>query len=144
MCILDVVLEPRAGTDIVDWTHSLARGARAIAGWGLTLALLWGFAELGERVVRMLGLAVPGSVVGMVLLWVALEAGWVKADWVAGGAGRLLSLLGLLFVPAGAGFVQFIGAGVLWLEVGAVVIAGALVTLAVSAGVVDRLVAGDE
>jgi holin-like protein len=100
------------------------------------VAVLWGFADLGDVITRLVGLAIPGSVIGMLLLWVALEARIVRLRWVDGGSRLLLAVLGLLFVPAGAGFVQFLGVGTAWLEVGAIVVVGSLLTLGVTAQVV--------
>ena len=118
-----------------------AAHARRIAGIALGVGVLWGFAGAGDLVAAAAGLPMPGSVIGMLLLWAALEARVVRIAWIDDGAGMLLAALGLLFVPAGAGFVQFTHAGTLWLEVGAVVVAGSLLTLAVSAHIVQRAVA---
>ncbi len=67
------------------------------------LAILLAFQLAGEALAPHLPLAMPGSVTGMVLLAVALFAGWVRIDRVRGAADALLSRLGLFFVPAGVG-----------------------------------------
>jgi holin-like protein len=113
----------------------VARAARILAG----VAILWSFASLGGVIVRALGAPIPGSVVGMLLMWLALEAGVVRLRWVQSGAAALLTVLGLLFVPAGAGFVQFTAAGTLWLEILAIVVIGCLISLAVSGHVSQLL-----
>ena len=70
---------------------------------------------LGEAATRAFGLPVPGPVVGLVLLFLLLQAGtargWFGRERVAASgtgavAGALLANLGLLFVPAGAGVVS--------------------------------------
>jgi holin-like protein len=104
------------------------------------VAGLWAFAGLGELVVGATGLPLPGSVAGMLLLWAALEGGVVRLEWLDAGARSLLAVLGLLFVPAGVGFVQFTDAGPVWLLVAAVTGAGALLTLAITGHVVQRAV----
>jgi holin-like protein len=106
------------------------------------LVWLWAFLALGDVAVAALPLPLPGSVVGMVLLWVALESGAVRLAWLERGAGTLLGTLGLLFVPAGVGFVQFLGAGGTWAVAALVIGVGALVTLAVSGHVVQHSVRG--
>jgi holin-like protein len=103
------------------------------------IAILWLFLLAGQGLADLLGLPLPGSVVGMVLLWGALEAGVVRLAWVERGAGVLLGILGLLFVPAGVGVIEYADAGMLWLGVGAVIVGGVLVTLAVTGLVVQRL-----
>jgi holin-like protein len=104
------------------------------------IAWLWAFLGLGELAVRATQLPLPGSVAGMLALWVALETGVVRLEWLDRGAGSLLAVLGLLFVPAGVGFLQFTDAGRAWIAVAVVVSAGALITLAVTGHVVQRAV----
>ena len=102
------------------------------------VAWLWAFLGLGSALVDGLGLPLPGSVAGMLLLWAALEAGAVRLEWLERGASSLLGVLGLLFVPAGVGLAQYAGAWTLWLAVIATVLVGALATLAVTGHVVQR------
>ena len=102
------------------------------------IAWLWAFLGLGTAAVDLLALPLPGSVAGMLLLWAALEARAVRLEWLERGAGSLLGVLGLLFVPAGVGLVQYAGAGPLWVAVIATVLLGTLATLAVTGHVVQR------
>jgi holin-like protein len=74
----------------------------------------------------------------MLLLWAALEARLIRLEWLEHGAGSLLGVLGLLFVPAGVGLVQYAGAGPLWLAVLATVLLGTLATLAVTGHLTQR------
>lgn len=74
----------------------------------------------------------------MVLLWGALEAGIVRLSWLQDGAGLLLGWLGLLFVPAGVGFIAFLDAGWVWAAALAVSALGGLVTVGLVGLVVDR------
>lgn len=102
------------------------------------LAVLLAFFALGTLVADGLGLPLPGSVLGMVALWGALEAGVIRMAWVEEGATRLLGVLGFLFVPAGAGFVAFVDAGWTWLGAVAVTGAGAVATIALTGLVAER------
>lgn len=70
---------------------------------------------VGEVAVRAAGLRVPGPLIGLALLvaLLALAARWGKVDpetvettAVGRTATGLIGILGLLFVPAGAGVVQ--------------------------------------
>lgn len=73
--------------------------------------MLWllGFWFLGEVVVRTLGLPVPGAVVGMLALFVALQVRRPRSDGgLLTAADGLLAHLQLLFVPAGVGIVAFL------------------------------------
>ena len=74
-----------------------------------TILLL--FQCLGEGIVFLLKLPIPGPVAGMLLLMSALIA-WPKLqDMVEQGANTLLSHLSLLFVPAGVGIVATAASG---------------------------------
>ena len=109
---------------------------RIVAG----IAWLWLFLAAGNLAVHALGAPVPGSVVGMLLLWGALETKLVRLQWLERGAQSVLGVLGLLFVPAGVGFLQFAGAGRVWIAVAITVGVGALVTLGVTGRVAQRAV----
>lgn len=84
--------------------------ARFVLGLGLLLA----FAAAGQALTGALGLPLPGSVVGLVLLWAALGVRLVRLHWITDAADGLLGVLGLLFIPATVGFLQFLGAGAAW------------------------------
>ena len=68
---------------------------------GLTWLLV--FQCLGEVLVRLLRLPVPGPVAGMVLLFVALRLRAAVPAPLENAADGLLRHLSLLFVPAGVG-----------------------------------------
>lgn len=82
----------------------------------LSLILLCQLA--GEIFVRGLGLPIPGPVIGLVLLFMALIArdhmpmlamGPLAKDEVESTSKGMLQYLSLLFVPAGVGVVQQLG-----------------------------------
>lgn len=116
---------------------AVRRCASAVVG----VAVLWAFALAGGVIAHAIGIDVPGSVVGMLLAWAALESGLVPARLLTTGAGVLLAVLGLLFVPAGVGVVQFLHAGDVWLQALAVVVVGSLLTLTVTGHLVQLLLA---
>ena len=78
---------------------------RLLTGFTLLLALQ----IAGEALVRLFSLAVPGPVLGLLLLLCALAALPGTAALVEEAAGALLSHLSLLFVPAGVGVVVHLG-----------------------------------
>ncbi len=89
------------------------------------LLVLLGCQLVGEFVVRLLGVPVPGPVVGMVVLLAVLQVWEPSRDaGVVRVAEGLLRHLQLLFVPAGVGVVQYlsvIGASAVPLVVGLLV-----------------------
>lgn len=67
---------------------------------GLTLLLI--AQALGEMLVRLTGLPLPGPVLGLLLMWAALQ--WAPLrQTVQPAAEGLLAHLSLLFVPVGVG-----------------------------------------
>ena len=70
------------------------------------LALLLVFQLAGEAVVRALGVALPGPVLGLAFLVAFFASAGPPSDETAKVADGLLAHLSLLFVPAGVGVVQ--------------------------------------
>lgn len=96
-----------------------------------TILLL--FQCLGEGVVFMLGLPLPGPVAGMLLLLAALVARPTLLKAVEEGANTLLSHLSLLFIPAGVGILATAASGSgHWLAILAALVGSTVLTLAVT------------
>lgn len=74
---------------------------------GITLLLVYQL--VGEITVRLLGLPIPGPVLGMVMLFVTLMIRGKAPDSVDQASTALLSHLSLLFVPAGVGMMAHFG-----------------------------------
>ncbi len=97
------------------------------------------FQLLGEAVSRFAHLPVPGPVIGMVLL-----AGWYIArrrepsQQLSSTADGLLSVLGLLFIPAGVGIVANLPLlRSAWLPITVALIGSTLLTLIATAAVMQ-------
>ncbi|WP_345792697.1 CidA/LrgA family protein [Thauera sp. JM12B12] len=71
------------------------------------LTLLLVFQLVGEVIARGLALPVPGPVIGMALLFLALMLRGGPGEDLRQTAGSLLQHLSLLFVPAGTGIVLY-------------------------------------
>ncbi|RDV00066.1 CidA/LrgA family protein [Trinickia dinghuensis] len=117
--------------------ESLTGVARIVAQSAL-LAAVWFVADFASR---HLDLPIPGSVVGLGVLLVALLTGGIRPRWVKAGADWLLSELLLFFVPAAVAVVQY---GGLFKSDGwrlaLVVICGTLTVLVAVAFTVDQAV----
>ncbi|WP_205843791.1 CidA/LrgA family protein [Nakamurella deserti] len=116
-----------------------------VAGWLGSFAVLVVFQLLGTAVVALTGVDLPGTVVGLALLGLALTVGARGRTWrrqrVEPAADTLLELLPLLFVPAGVGVVAYLP--VLGDHLGAVVVALVLsfaATLLTTGGILELLV----
>ena len=98
---------------------------------------------IGEVLVQMLAMPVPGPVIGMLLLFLSL--------WVRGGlpeplrdtANGILQHLSLLFVPAGVGvMVHYSRVSGEWLPILVALLASTALAIAVSALVMQALMRG--
>jgi putative effector of murein hydrolase LrgA (UPF0299 family) len=106
----------------------------------VAFAILLVFQCLGEVISHALALPVPGPVIGMLLLFLALLFSPALMERVEATGNALLSHLSLLFVPAGAGIVATAGSVQgHWLAVLASLVGGTLLTLTVTALVVRTL-----
>ncbi|MBL1271086.1 MAG: CidA/LrgA family protein [Oceanospirillales bacterium] len=74
---------------------------------GITLLLVYQLA--GEIIVRLLGVPIPGPVLGMVMLFVTMMIRGQAPESVEQASTALLSHLSLLFVPAGVGMMTHFG-----------------------------------
>ena len=72
---------------------------------GLVILLVFQFA--GDFLSELLNLPIPGDVVGMALMLLALISGVVKEESLHQAADLLLSYMALLFVPAGVGVMLY-------------------------------------
>ncbi|WP_231633109.1 CidA/LrgA family protein [Numidum massiliense] len=63
---------------------------------------------VGTWLQRAFHLFVPGSIIGMLLLFFFLMTGLVKEEWLASGADPLLRYLPLLFLPTIIGVIDFL------------------------------------
>ncbi|MEF2278843.1 CidA/LrgA family protein [Deinococcus sp. YIM 134068] len=119
-------------------TRALPAPVRLVLGLGI----LVGFAALGTGLITVLRLPLPGSVVGMVLLWAALSLGLVRLHWIEAAADGLLGVLGLLFVPATVGVIEYLSAGAAWALWLLVMLAGLLLGAGTAGVLASRLVRG--
>ncbi len=100
----------------------------------IQLIVLYGFYIVGEWLRDLFDLPLPGSIIGFLLLFIALLLKIYPLKWIESGAQFLLAFLSLYFIPATVGVIQygelFTGKG-LWLIVIASV--STLLTMGVSA-----------
>lgn len=97
------------------------------------IAVLLLFQCLGEGIVFVFHLPLPGPVVGMLLLMAALMAFPSLLALVERAANTLLSNLSLLFIPAGVGIVVAAGSGSgHWVAIIAALVVSTVLALAVT------------
>ncbi|WP_427813545.1 CidA/LrgA family protein [Enterococcus sp. 22-H-5-01] len=74
------------------------------------LSLLLLYSVVGEGLRLFLGLPVPGSIIGILLLFLSFQTKLLKPSDIEETANFLLNNLTILFVPAGVGLMQYYGA----------------------------------
>lgn len=75
----------------------------------LQLGLILAFLALGELVIFLTGIPVSSSIIGMLLLTLALKVKIIKPRHVDKIADFLVHNLGFFFVPAGVGLMNCLG-----------------------------------
>lgn len=99
---------------------------------GITLLLVYQL--VGEISVRLLGLTVPGPVLGMIMLFVTLLIRGRAGSALNSASSALLSHLSLLFVPAGVGLmVHFHRIASEWLPISLALVLGSIITMMATA-----------
>jgi len=73
----------------------------------IQILILFIFYFVGDLIVTLLNLKFPGSIVGLVLLWLCLYFKWLDVRIVADGANLLITFLTLFFIPSTVGIVQY-------------------------------------
>lgn len=107
------------------------------------IALLLVFQLLGEALARLAHLPLPGPVLGMALLFLALILRPSLGDLLGGTVDGLLRHLGLLFVPAGVGVSLHLGLlAQEWLPILVALVGSTVLGMIVTALVLSRLLRG--
>ena len=70
--------------------------------------VIFGCLALGEVIVWATGIKLPSSIIGMLILTLLLQLGWVKLGWVERLSQLLISNLGFFFVPPGVALILYL------------------------------------
>lgn len=62
---------------------------------------------VGELIVWLTGISIPGSIIGMILLMALLEMNVIKLEWVKPMADVLVKNLGFFFIPPGVALMLY-------------------------------------
>ncbi|GAA5221210.1 CidA/LrgA family protein [Membranihabitans marinus] len=73
-----------------------------VRGFGIIVLLFF----LGEFLAPFIPFPIPGSIIGMILLFTALKLNIIPLSWVDHASTLLLSFLALFFVPYGVGIMD--------------------------------------
>ncbi|WP_163103511.1 CidA/LrgA family protein [Peribacillus alkalitolerans] len=81
----------------------MKKGLTILFQIGVIIAFTW----IGKCIVSLLHIPIPGSIIGMIILFFGLHSGLIKLNWVRAGAVLLISEMMLFFIPAVVGFMQY-------------------------------------
>lgn len=70
--------------------------------------LLYGIYWVGTFLEQVLHLPIPGSVIGMILLFILLVTNRIKPVWIQEGSTFFISHLTLFFIPATVGIINYL------------------------------------
>ncbi|GAB6991208.1 CidA/LrgA family holin-like protein [Paenibacillus pini] len=74
----------------------------------LQVAALMVFSLLMNRLALLIHSPIPGSIMGIILVFILLETHVIRLEWIELGASWLLAELLLFFIPAAVGVMKFI------------------------------------
>ncbi|KGP72397.1 CidA/LrgA family protein [Pontibacillus yanchengensis] len=107
---------------------------------GLHIAIVTMFYYIGMWIQRVGDLFIPGSIIGMMLLFVALLTNLMEVTWIDKGSDLLVTHLPLLFIPVTVGVIQYLdvlaGKGMLLL----VIVLVSTILVAVTSGAFSQFI----
>ncbi|MFJ8261678.1 CidA/LrgA family protein [Rummeliibacillus sp. NPDC094406] len=71
------------------------------------IAVLYLLSEIGKWLMAILHIQFPGSIIGLVILFILLITKTIPESWIASGAEILLAYMTLFFIPVTVGIVNY-------------------------------------
>lgn len=71
------------------------------------IAMLCALSLISNFIVRYFGLSLPGSIIGIFILFFLLQTKIIRMEWVELGANLLLAELLLFFIPSAVGIIRY-------------------------------------
>ncbi len=72
-----------------------------------SLLILYIILFIGEWITQVIPLGIPGSILGLLLLFFGLTTQAIKLEWVFFGASLLIRYMAVLFVPVSVGIIKY-------------------------------------
>ncbi len=105
----------------------------------LELFIILIFTLLGELIASILPFSFPGSVIGLLLLFVALMTKIVKVDQIKDVSKWLQKNMAFLFVPLCVGIMQYFDIiKVSWFEILLILVVSTIITLITTAVIAEK------
>ena len=72
-----------------------------------SVAILYAMLFLGEWVTRLVPIGIPGSIVGLLILFFCLTTQIIRVSWIFFGANLIIRYMAILFVPVSVGIMKY-------------------------------------
>lgn len=103
--------------------------------------IILAFSFAGEVLHALIPLQVPASIYGLVLLFIALMAGWIRLPQIRETANFLIAVMPLMFIPAGVGLLESWGVlKPILLPVSVIVVVSTILVMGVSGMVTQAII----
>lgn len=79
---------------------------KSIAQFIVSVGVIFICLYVGIGIQTLLGISIPGSIIGMLLLFILLVSGVLPVEWVRPGANTFIRYMILLFVPISVGLME--------------------------------------
>ncbi len=73
----------------------------------LSFAIILGFLSAGRSISAILPFTFPGSIIGLILLYLCLITGLIRLSWLQPSGNIILGVMAMFFIPAAVGIVQY-------------------------------------
>ncbi|WP_053955238.1 CidA/LrgA family protein [Inediibacterium massiliense] len=100
-----------------------------------------GIWQLGERIHTTLSLPIPGSILGMLILFMLLVFNIVKLEWVENCSDFLLKHLAFFFIPSGVGLIAALELlKKNWLPLSVIIFVSTIIVMGITGKIVEKFV----
>ncbi len=119
--------------------------AKTLLQYVVSMGLIFLCLVAGINIQHLLGISIPGSIIGMLILFALLASGLVPSDWVKPGASLFIRYMVLLFVPISVGLMEHFDMLIAnALPILASAVGGTLIVLVVLGLMLDRMLKGGQ
>ncbi|PMH46550.1 hypothetical protein BCU68_00425 [Vibrio sp. 10N.286.49.B3] len=85
---------------------NLQKAAKILFGYIISFAIILTCLTAGNGIQNLLSISIPGSIIGMLILFTLLASGLVPVRWVQPSAHLIIRFMILLFVPISVGLME--------------------------------------
>lgn len=119
--------------------------AKTLLQYVVSIGLIFLCLLAGINIQHLVNISIPGSIIGMLILFGLMASGLVPSDWVKPGATLFIRYMVLLFVPISVGLMQHFDMLIdNALPILASAVGGTLIVLVLLGLMLDRMLKGGQ